>query len=74
MKRLWLLNDLFVAKEHRGKGYSKQLIEAAKKHCKKTDYCGLMLETEKSNIIANKLYDTTNFEIDNEHNFYFWNS
>jgi len=74
MKRLWLLNDLFVAEEHRGKGYSKQLIEAAKKHCKKTDYCGVMLETEKSNVIANKLYDTTNFEIDNEHNFYFWNS
>ena len=74
MKRLWLLNDLFVAEEHRGKGYSKQLIEAAKKHCKKTDYCGVMLETKKSNVIANKLYDTTNFEIDNEHNFYFWNS
>src|SRR5579863_4643287 len=30
MKRIWLLNDLFVHKEQRGKGISKQLIERAK--------------------------------------------
>lgn len=73
MKGLWLLNDLFVTTEYRGQGYSKQLINAAKEHCKKTGYCGLMLETEKNNVIANKLYESTSFEIDEEHNFYFWN-
>ena len=30
MKRYWLLNDLFVNENHRGKGHSKALIEKAK--------------------------------------------
>src|SRR5580704_11585696 len=30
MKRYWLLNDLFVLQEYRGRGIAKQLIEAAK--------------------------------------------
>ena len=31
MKRYWLLNDLFVNENYRGKGFSKDLIEEAKK-------------------------------------------
>ncbi|WP_046754903.1 GNAT family N-acetyltransferase [Kordia jejudonensis] len=72
MKRMWLLNDLFVATAQRGKGFSKELINAAKNHCKTSGYCGLMLETEKNNTVANKLYEVTNFELDTLHNFYYW--
>ena len=72
MKRMWLLNDLFVAQDQRGKGFSKVLINAAKNHCRTSGYCGLMLETEKSNNIANRLYEVTNFEMDTAHNFYYW--
>jgi len=71
MKRLWILNDLYVKKEHRGKGISKLLIEQAKELCKDTNACGLMLETEKSNDIGNQLYPSVGFHLETN-NFYFW--
>jgi GNAT superfamily N-acetyltransferase len=74
MKRLWLLNDLFVADNYRGKGISVLLIEAAKKLCTETKACGLMLETAKSNEIGNKLYPKMGFSLDIEHNYYSWDN
>ena len=74
MKRRWLLNDLFVDQDHRGKGISKQLIEAAKNLCKQTNACGLMLETAKSNIVGNELYPKVGFSLDSEHNYYSWDN
>lgn len=72
MKKLWMLNDLFVLPEYRGQGISKALIEAAKNLATQTDSCGLLLETEKSNAVANALYLNTDFTIDNDHNYYSW--
>ncbi|HQX74498.1 MAG TPA: GNAT family N-acetyltransferase, partial [Chitinophagaceae bacterium] len=71
MQRLWLLNDLYVAENFRGKGISVALINKAKEHCKETGACGLMLETAKDNDIGNQLYPKTNFGLDNDHNYYF---
>ena len=70
MQRLWLLNDLFVLPEFRGKGISKALLEACKSHAVETGACGLMLETEKNNRIANRLYLSTQWELDEDHNYY----
>lgn len=72
MKPLWLLNDLFVAAEQRGKGISKKLIIEAQQLCRTTKACGLILETAKSNIIGNQLYLATGFSLDNDHNYYSW--
>lgn len=72
MKRLWLLNDLFVHPEARGKGCSVQLIEAAKQLCIETNACQLTLETSKLNTIGNNLYPKAGFEIDSENNYYAW--
>ena len=74
MRKLWLLNDLFVAPHHRGMGYSKLLIEKAKELCRQTNAAGLILETSKENMIGNKLYPDTGFELDTEHNFYSWDN
>ena len=74
MKRLWLLNDLFVLEEHRGKGISKQLIAAATNLAISTNACGLLLETAKTNQIGNQLYPATGFELESGSNFYFWNN
>jgi ribosomal protein S18 acetylase RimI-like enzyme len=74
MQRLWLLNDLYIEKEHRGKGISKQLIEMSKTLCKQTKACGLILETAKTNIAGNELYPKVGFSLDSEHNFYSWNN
>ena len=72
LQPMWLLNDLFIAKNFRGKGISKLLITASKKLCRETAACGLSLETEKNNTIGNNLYIKTDFLLDKAHNFYFW--
>lgn len=74
MKRLWLLNDLFVVENYRGQGVSVLLINEAKKLCKETNACGLILETAKSNEVGNKLYPKTEFSLDFEHNYYSWDN
>lgn len=74
MQRLWLLNDLFIDMEHRGKGVSKQLIEAAKELSIQTQACGLILETAKSNMIGNILYTKVGFSLDRDHNYYSWDT
>lgn len=72
MKRLWLLNDLFIQPEHRGKGISVVLINACKELCRNSDSCGMILETSKDNTIGNQLYHKTGFSLDSEHNYYEW--
>jgi len=72
MKRSWLLNDLYVLEECRGKGISKQLIEAAKQLAKETNSAGLLLETEKTNIVGNQLYPSAGFTLYDQTNFYWW--
>jgi GNAT superfamily N-acetyltransferase len=74
MEKLWLLNDLYVKPDNRQQGISVALINEAKQHCKKTNACGLLLETAKTNIIGNTLYIKTQFVLDTEHNYYFWES
>ncbi len=74
MAKLWLLNDLFVDPEFRGRSIGKALIESAKELALQTDAAGLLLETEKSNIIGNNLYPATGFDLVDESNFYFWAS
>lgn len=72
MKKMWLLNDLFVHPEYRGKGISKNLIEVSKNLCIETKACALNLETSKMNDIGNSLYASSGFKLDNETNYYFW--
>jgi GNAT superfamily N-acetyltransferase len=72
MKRYWLLNDLYVNENYRGKGFSKELIEESKELAKSTNACGVLLETGKRNDIGNKLYPSCGFELYDSVNFYEW--
>lgn len=72
LKKQWLLSDLFVDPDYRGKGLSVALIDRSKQWCEETGACGLMLETEKTNDIGNKLYPRCGFEYDGNHNYYYW--
>ena len=72
VSRYWLLNDLFVDIEKRGKGYSKLLIDRSKELVIESKACGMMLETEKSNDIGNMLYPSTGFKKNKLSNFYEW--
>lgn len=72
MKRYWLLNDLYVNSNFRGKGFSKALIEQAKELCRTSNACGMYLETGKENRIGNQLYPSAGFKKYDEVNFYEW--
>lgn len=74
MKRLWLLNDLYVNATYRGQGISVKLIDKAKALARETNAAGLMLETAKANVVGNKLYPRTGFELDADHNYYSWDT
>src|SRR5689334_12230148 len=69
MKKLWLLNDLFVKPAYRKQGISLRLIYRAKKLALDTQSSGLILETAKSNEIGNALYPRAEFTLDTEHNY-----
>lgn len=72
MKRFWMLNDLFVLPEFRGQGFSRELIDQAKKLCRKTDACAMLLETSVTNEIGNSLYPSAGFILRDDANFYEW--
>lgn len=74
MKRLWLLNDLYVDSDFRGQGFSKALIEKSKDLCIETGACSMMLETTKDNHIGNQLYPATGWQLDEDHNYYTWDA
>lgn len=72
LKRVWLLNDLYVAKNQRGKGISKMLLEKSKQLTKDTNAAAVILETEKSNAIGNQLYPSVGFTLEDDVNHYYW--
>lgn len=72
LEKQLLLSDLFVHPDYRGLGLSVMLIDRAKAFCDEVGACGLMLETEKTNDIGNKLYPRCGFEYDALHNYYYW--
>lgn len=57
MKRLWILNDLFVAPTARKHGVAQALILRAQDFAKQRGAKGLMLETAHDNLPAQRLYE-----------------
>ena len=62
MTKNWILNDLFVIPESRGKGVGKLLISAAVALGKAGNAKFLQLETVANNYGAQRLYEMTGFE------------
>lgn len=56
-RRLWILNDLFVAPEARRGGVARALLERARVHAAETHAKGLVLSTEVTNTSAQRLYE-----------------
>lgn len=52
-----LLSDLYVADHARRQGIGEQLLEAARQHALATGACGLQLETARTNLTAQSLYE-----------------
>ena len=66
MKRLWLLNDLFVEEIYRRQGIANRLLDAAKVFAVHTKAKGLELATAKDNYQAQKLYEKLGYVKDDE--------
>jgi len=57
MKRLWILNDLFVSPTARKRGVGEALLRRAEEFAKETNAKGLELETWVNNLPAQHLYE-----------------
>jgi len=71
MKRLWLLNDLYVHTDYRKMGVGEALMEKAREFAVETKAKGIILETEKTNAQAQNLYDKLGYKRDKDH-YYFY--
>ena len=63
-RRLWLLNDLFVAPEARGGGVGRALLARARRLAEETDAAGLELVTATTNAGAQRLYESVGYRRD----------
>jgi GNAT superfamily N-acetyltransferase len=64
MKRVWILNDLFVTLSARGQGVGTALLEECKRLAIETDAKELTLETMKTNFTAQHLYESLGWKRD----------
>ena len=70
MKRVWLLNDLYVQEDYRNKGIGNELLEVAKAHGRATSAKGLLLETAYDNFTSQSVYENNGWV--KENNFFYW--
>jgi ribosomal protein S18 acetylase RimI-like enzyme len=66
MKRVWILNDLFVVATHRRKGIARLLMETAKQYAQETEAVRIVLSTKISNTLAQALYESLGYAKDEE--------
>jgi ribosomal protein S18 acetylase RimI-like enzyme len=65
-RRIWVLNDLFVAPEARGSGVGRALMEGARRLALETGAKRLVLETLTGNRAAQSLYESLGYVCENE--------
>jgi GNAT superfamily N-acetyltransferase len=66
MKRLWVLNDLFVTPDARKSGAGRALLERAERWAAETGAKGLTLSTQVTNLGAQRLYEACGWTKDDE--------
>jgi GNAT superfamily N-acetyltransferase len=67
MSKAWLLNDLFVIDEERGKGIASNLLNAARQHGCETNSKWLLLQTGCDNAAAQALYEKNGWRKETDH-------
>jgi ribosomal protein S18 acetylase RimI-like enzyme len=73
MRKSWVLNDLYVEEQFRGKGAGEKLIHKAIQFSKETGAKGILLETGKENKNAQRLYEKIGFEREANYFYYYSN-
>jgi len=70
LRRLWILNDLFVRQDIRRGGVGRRLLERAREWAIETQAKGLILTTAVTNEAAQALYESCGWRRDEEFEHY----
>jgi ribosomal protein S18 acetylase RimI-like enzyme len=70
MRRIWILNDLYVEESYRRKGVGKLLMDTAETYARNTGAVKMILATQFSNTAAQKLYEARGYVKDEEFHHY----
>lgn len=62
MRKIWILNDLFVAPVGRRRGVGRLLLRAARDFAAATGAVRLELSTQKANLAAQALYESEGWQ------------
>ena len=62
MKRMWYLNDLFVAASARQQGVARALLKQVATFARETDALTVKLATAVSNLPAKALYESEGYQ------------
>ena len=74
MKQIWILNDLFVVSKERKHGVGSALLKRAQCYAQETGAKGLTLQTARSNVNAQRLYESLGWEQDHDFLSYYLES
>jgi ribosomal protein S18 acetylase RimI-like enzyme len=66
LKRVWILNDIYVAEDARRQLVADHLLKTAKKMAKETQAVRMRVSTSANNDIAQKTYESIGFREDTE--------
>ena len=69
LKKIWILNDLFVSSDHRQKGIAQALINHVIEYSKTTGRKKVVLSTAYDNVNAQKLYEKLGFNRSEFYNY-----
>lgn len=61
LRPMWIINDLYVAEEARGKQVAQQLLTTISEQARTQDVVRLRVSIHASNDIAQRLYESANF-------------
>ena len=64
LKRVWILNDIYVAEDARRQLVADRLLQTAKKMAKDTNAIRLRVATSENNLAAQKTYESIGFRED----------
>ncbi|MDH4555150.1 GNAT family N-acetyltransferase [Pseudomonas sp. BN417] len=66
LKRVWILNDIYVAEDARRQLVADRLLQTAKKMARETNAVRMRVSTSVSNEVAHKVYESIGFHEDTE--------
>lgn len=71
MKRLWILNDLYIHADYRNREIGKALLERSRAFAAATKAKGLEIATQTTNLKAQRVYEAHGYRRDEEFIHYF---